>query len=113
MKRTTLHTIFIGSTPLTVANVVDNTPIGYYVSYNNYDTYEYGSDTTAIVIDKTSAFLILNGDHREQLKGLSLEDACKYFHSNVAQKNKRSDDHEDDVLVEIDGKWQMVRKNKG
>lgn len=110
MKHTTLHTEFINGTPVSVPNVVDNTPKGYYVSYNNWDISIYGSDTTAIVIDRTSAFLILNGDHRKQLKGLSLADACAYFHANIDKKNKRSNDHQDEVLRQINGKWQMVRE---
>jgi hypothetical protein len=108
---TTYHTVRIAGVPLGVPNVTDDTPVGYYVSYNNYDRRIFGCDTTAIVIDKTSAFLILNGDHRDALKGLSLDDACAYFHANVDKKNYRSDDHEDDVLVKLDGKWQMVRRS--
>lgn len=107
--RTTYHTVNINGTPIGVPNVVSQA-VGYHVSYNNYDRQDYGCDTTAIVIDKTSAFLILNGDHRSNLQGLSIEDACAYFHANVAQKNFRSDDHEDDVLTQVDGKWQMVRQ---
>ena len=106
---TTYHTIFIDGTPVGVPNRVNNY-VGYHVSYNNYDHRIYGCDTTAIVIDKTSAFLILNGDHRPNLQGLSLEDACTYFHANIALKNHMSNDHEDDVLREVDGKWVMVRQ---
>lgn len=106
---TTYHTVWIKGTPVGVPNRVDNTPTGYYVSYNNYDKGIYGCDTTAIVINKTSAFLILNGDHRDNLRGLSLADACDYFHANSDKKNHISDDHQDDRLVSIDGKWQMMR----
>lgn len=109
---TTYHTEMIQGIPVGVPNVTETTAKGYYVSYNNYDRRIYGSDTTAIVIHRTNAFLILNGDHREKLRGLSLEDACKYFHTNAGKKNKRSDNHEDDVLREVNGKWQVVRLPK-
>lgn len=107
--QTTYHTTNINGLQIGVPNIVDNTPKGYYVSYNNYDRALYGSDTTAIVINHSGAFLILNGDHRQQLNGLSLQDACQYFHGNINLKNFRSDNHQDDVLKEVDGKWQMVR----
>jgi hypothetical protein len=109
MKRSTYSIKLLGGIPIGVPNVVDETKAGYYVSYNNYDVGIYGSDTTAIVVDRSSAFLILNGDHREQLRGLSLKDACAYFHANSDNKNKRSNDHEDDFLKEIDGVWKIVR----
>ncbi len=104
----TYHTVKIDGIPVGVPNVTTK-GTGYYVSYNNYDRGVYGCDTTAIVIDKTSAFLILNGDHRGPLSGLSLEDACQYFHDRPELKNFRSDDHQDDVLRYVDGKWVMVR----
>lgn len=107
--KTTLRTKNINGMMVSVPNVVDTTPVGYYVSYNNYDTHLYGSDTTAIVIDRSGAFLILNGDHRDALKGMSLDAACKYFHDNHDLKNKRSNDHQDDVLKCVDGTWKMVR----
>lgn len=108
---TTYHTEIIDGIPVSFPNVTENAN-GYYVSYNDYDRRIYGCDTTAIVITRTNAFLILNGDHREKLRGLSLEDACKYFHANADNKNKLSDDHEDDVLREVNGKWQMMRLPK-
>lgn len=105
---TTYHSTIINGSLISVPNkVYDND--GYYVSYNNYDINIYGSDTTAIVIDKSSSFLILNGDHRESLKGLSLNEVCDYFHRNAHLKNKRSNDHQDDFLKCIDGVWMMVR----
>lgn len=107
---TTYHTKFINGAPVGVPNQVDPS-IGYYVSYNNYDIRIYGCPTTAIVIDKTSAFLILNGDHRAALKGMSLTQACEYFHNNLHLKNKLSDDHQDNVLREVDGIWKTVRLN--
>lgn len=95
--------------PVGVPNVVENFSNGYYVSYNNHDKAIYGCDTTAIRIDKSGAFLILNGDHRQNLRGLSLKQACDYFHKNLDKKNFRSDHHENDYLKQIDGKWRMVR----
>lgn len=107
---TTYHTKWINGTPVGVPNRVDYESSEYHVSYNNYDRQIYGCDTTAIVINKTSAFLILNGDHRNNLRGLSLADACNYFHANLDKKNRMSDDHQDDVLTEVGGNWQMVRR---
>jgi hypothetical protein len=106
--QTTYSTKMIQGIPIGVPNVVEPA-VGYYVSYNNYDRAIYGADTTAIRIDKSGAFLILNGDHRNNLRGLSLEDACEYFHSNSDKKNFRSDNHQDDYLREVDGVWKMVR----
>ncbi len=37
---------------------------GFYISYNP-SSKDYGSDTTALVLGQMEAFLILNGDHRE------------------------------------------------
>lgn len=92
---TTVKTLFTpNGTPYTAYNDCDNRD-DYYVSYNNYDTEIYGCDTTAIVGGERENFLILNGDHRDAYRGLSFEDACKYFHDNVSLKNKRSDDHQD------------------
>ena len=94
-KLTTFHSVTIKGTPISVPNVVTQKK-DYYVSYNNYDISSYGCDTTAIVIEKTSAFLILNGDHREALKNMSISEACAYFHSKPDLKNHRSDNHEND-----------------
>ena len=94
---TTYRTIYINGTPIGVPNTNEQRT-GYYISYNNYDQRIYGSDTTAIVIDKTGAFLILNGDHREALTGKTLEEACAYFHANKKLKNSMSDPDENFVL---------------
>ena len=96
--KTTFHSIKIDGITINVPNIINDTNEGYYVSYNNYDTRIYGCDTTAIIIDKTSAFLILNGDHRDSIKGLNLEDVCKYFHNNKDLQNKMTDPHQDFVL---------------
>ncbi len=107
--KSTYHTIRIDGIPCRVPNVIDRSTSEYYVSYNNYDKKIYGCDTTAIVIYKTSAFLILNGDHRGNISGMSLAEACDYFHENADKKNHMSDDHQSDVLRRVDGKWQMIR----
>lgn len=68
---------------------------GFYVSYNNHDTRDYGSDTTALVKGQMEHFLILNGDHTEKYKELIPKgyDACvEYFKNNIEQKNFRSDE---------------------
>lgn len=112
--KTTYHVVRIGGAPVGVPNVTEDPPDKrYYVSYNNYDWHAYGCDTTAIVVRRSSAFLILNGDHRANLRGLSYEDACAYFHANADKKNYRSDNHEDDFLRKVDGVWQMVRIPSG
>jgi hypothetical protein len=100
----------MGGTPVGVPNVTESTPHGYHVSYNNRDLSTYGCDTTAIVVEKSSAFLILNGDHRDSLRGMTMEEACAYFHANAEHKNHMSDDHQDDHLKSVDGKWQTVRE---
>lgn len=67
----------------------------YHISYNAVDTGIYGCDTTAIVLKNESLFLILNGDHRDQLgeitKGAGLQGCIDYFISNVQIANKRSE----------------------
>lgn len=95
---TTLHNVFIKGTPLVVPNRVTEGK-GYYVSYNNYDRRIYGCDTTAIVIDSTGAFLILNGDHRKAVDGMTLAEVCAYFHANADKKSKMSDPDENYRLI--------------
>lgn len=105
---TTYHTKNVNGIPVGVPNVITQRK-GYYVSYNNYDKDIYGCSTTAIVIGDMSAFLILNGDHREALKGLDIDAVCAYFHNNAHLKNKLSDHHEKDVFKFIDGEPKMIR----
>lgn len=97
MKSTVGH-ILVDGYPVFVPNKVEDSGIGYYVSYNNHDDSIYGCDTTAIVIDKTGAFLILNGDHGKTITGMSLKDVCQYFHDHADLHNHMSDPHEDFVL---------------
>jgi len=116
VEPSTYHNVKIPGVPFPVGmpNVTEHLQdSGYYVSYNNHDRGLYGCDTTAIVIDRTGAFLILNGDHRDAIRGMSLAEACEYFHENKDKKNFRSDGHQDDVLVEVDGHWKIVRKTVG
>lgn len=74
-------------------NHIINDYTDYYVSYNNVDTDPdlYGCDTTAIVLGNMEKFLILNGDHRGQLKGKPIEFAIQYFKDNIDLKNFRSE----------------------
>lgn len=107
---TTYHTQFLpNGTPVGVPNEIAKSTKEFYVSYNNFDTSLYGSDTTAICVARSSAFLVLNGDHRSALKDLSYQEACAYFHSRPELKNKFSDPHEDDFLKIVEGKAVYVR----
>lgn len=65
----------------------------HYISYNNYDTDDslYGDVTTAIVDNNMYRFIVLNGDHRKQLAGLSLQQSIDYAIKNANKLNKRSD----------------------
>lgn len=66
----------------------------FYISYNNYDTDIYGSDTTALVLGVMEKFYILNGDHRKNynaLKDKGFEACFEYFKNNSDLKNKNSD----------------------
>ena len=78
--------------PCLVPNVTEQHDKSFYVSYNNYDTGIYGSDTTAIVLNDMTRFTILNGDHRKPLKGLTYAEAIEYAMQHSEQINKFSDD---------------------
>jgi len=64
----------------------------HYISYNNSDTYNYGCDTTALVPNNQTTFLILNGDHREAYRAIGDDyDACiDYFYAHANERNKLS-----------------------
>lgn len=67
---------------------------GFYVSFNDYDMWIYGCDTTALVFGQMQSFYILNGDHRAAYAALIPKgyDAClDYFKANIALVNKRSE----------------------
>lgn len=64
----------------------------YYISYNDYDTDIYGSDTTALVIGQMIHFYILNGDHRKNYNSLNTFEECmNYFKENISMINKYSE----------------------
>lgn len=66
----------------------------FYVSYS-FDSRQYGCYTTALVIGNMQMFLIIEGDHREQLKDFvkrgSLRSCLEYFEVNKHLKVKFSD----------------------
>jgi len=67
----------------------------FHISYNNLDIDTYGDVTTAIVIGDMQHFLILNGNHRDELKQIAtkggLKACLKYFSKNIKLANKYSD----------------------
>lgn len=89
---TTYHTANIQGIPVGVPNKVSKQKKTYHVSYNNYDRAVYGCDTTALYINKTGQFLILNGNHSSRYDECeSLQDCISYFYQNVEQANFRSE----------------------
>ena len=65
----------------------------FYISYNDYDSDIYGSDTTALVFGQMEAFYILNGDHRKNYTLLKGFNAClEYFKKNIIHINKYSEE---------------------
>lgn len=90
--QTTYHTKVINGIPLGIPNRISKENKNLYISYNNIDISSYGSDTTALVINETGQFLILNGDHRKEYQDLNtLEEHLKYFYSNIDKVNFRSE----------------------
>jgi len=88
--KTTYHTQNIKGIPVGVPNEITNRNKQYYISYNNYDTAIYGSDTTALCTNES--FFILNGNHTKEYKKLnSLEECLKYFYDNIEEINFMSD----------------------
>ena len=66
----------------------------FYISYNDFDTAIYGSDTTALVLGQMVNFYILNGDHRKEYNALiesGLQSCLDYFQNHRDQKNKYSE----------------------
>lgn len=82
--------------PLSVPNDITSKNKNFYISYNSKDITIYGNDTTALVDNDMTKFLILNGNHSKNYN-LILEnngnynDCMKYFLSNLDKKNKYSD----------------------
>lgn len=67
---------------------------GFFISYNDHDTVEYGCDTTALVIGQMEKFHILKGDHRAQyapLVSLGLDACLSYFAARPGDAHKFSD----------------------
>ena len=67
---------------------------GWVLSYNPYccDT---DQSETAIILGNSQTFLILYGDHREALRGLSRDDAMEFWKSKPELHGATSDDMED------------------
>ena len=66
----------------------------YHISYNDVDISPdaYGCDTTALYINETSQFLILNGDHTDHYNACNtLQDCIEYFYKNLEQANSKSE----------------------
>ena len=102
--QTTYHTKVINGIPLGIPNRISKENKNLYVSYNNIDISSYGSDTTALYINETSQFLILNGDHREGYKALNtLEEHLQYFYNNIDKVNFRSEHNKVFKIVDNKG----------
>jgi hypothetical protein len=84
----------IGGMPISVPNQIVESGESFYISFNDHDISIYGCETTAIVLENPTVFLILNGDHRQKLKGKNKKESCEYFHQNSKLKNKMSDPDE-------------------
>ena len=103
--KTTSHIKFIDGLPIMIPNTISEDTSKYYISYNNRDIASYGSDTTALHINETSQFLILNGNHIAAYKDLNtLEDCLKYFYDS-ADKNFRSEHGKVFKMVEGKGMY--------
>ena len=62
----------------------------FTVTYNTRDAGHYGCDTTALYINDTSQFLILNGKHT--FNGCStLKEHIEYFYNRIDQANPKSE----------------------
>lgn len=104
--QTTYHTKFINGAPIGIPNVIAKEVPNYYISYNNRDIASYGSDTTALHINETSQFLILNGNHVAAYKNLdTLKECLKYFYDST-EKNFRSEHGK--VFKMVDGKGAYI-----
>ena len=81
--------VLIKGCPIHLPNDVYEGKGDFYISYNDYDTSIYGSDTTALVIGNMEQ--ILNGNHIANYKNLSLTDCLTYFKNNSGLINKYSE----------------------
>ena len=104
---TTYNTQFTEGVPVGIPNKITKDTTEYYISYNNRDIASYGSDTTALHINETSQFLILNGNHVAAYKELNnLKECLDYFYSRT-EKNFRSEHGK--VFKMIDGKAKYIK----
>jgi hypothetical protein len=102
-KRTSHHQT-LGGVPCLIPNKTDEVKTGskhWYISYNNHDIGDYGSDTTALVLGQMEYFIVLNGDHRKQFQEViddhsecwktGLKKCLDYVRKNKKKLNKMSD----------------------
>lgn len=100
MEKATSQMRFMGGFPILIPNKTYQQSPWHYISYNNVDRHIYGDKTTAIVISCTygknhkygSRFLILKGNHLEQLFGKTFVECMEYFSKNIHLKAPYSDD---------------------
>jgi len=88
------HTEFIEGIPVRIPNEVTSQTKAHHISYNNDASCKthYGSDTTALYINETAQFLVLNGNHTEGFsKCETLNDCLKYFYDRIEQANQFSE----------------------
>lgn len=117
----TVSTKTFAGIPCLIPNKIIDDCSTHYISYNNYDTHTYGSDTTAIVLKGYFAgsmieqknegkiltvdeklklkhffdvYLILNGKHNA-LIGMNFLECIEYFSQNIHLKAKYSSDLND------------------
>ena len=83
-----------------ITNDVETGSPHWYISYNSYDISTYGDVTTAVVIGQMELFLILNGDHRNEIREViesknnsttRLRRVINYVKKNKKRLNKYSD----------------------
>lgn len=80
--------------PIETPNRITKKEKTYHISYNNIDTDTdaYGCDTTALYINETSQFLVLNGKHTDKYNDCNtLQDCINYFYLNIEQANPKSE----------------------
>lgn len=87
-----MGTVFINGMPMHTPNTISKENKEFHVSYNNRDVSHYGSNTTALYINETSQFLVLNGDHRKEYNVLNtLSECVAYFYANIDKANTKSE----------------------
>jgi len=85
----------IDGIPIHVPNDIVNETPEFYISFNEC-TRDYGSITTALVLQDNTKFLILNGNHTENYNeiisnGGTYTDCVKYYRDNIQFKSKFSE----------------------